>query len=58
MYGWPIVIFSQHTKTVIRRTAAGVVSTAVAAGTFVAGVEVGTRRARRSGGALRRLGVG
>ncbi len=58
MYGWPIVIFSQRTKTVIRRTAAGVVSTAVAAGTFVAGVEVGTRRARRAGGALRRLGVG
>lgn len=56
-YGWPIVIFSQRTKTVIRRTAAGVVSTALAAGTFVAGMELGTRRARR-GGLVRRLGAG
>jgi HAD superfamily hydrolase (TIGR01490 family) len=59
MHGWPVVIFSQRTKTVIRRTAAGVASTALAAGTFVAGVEVGTRRARRaSGGLLNRLGAG
>jgi HAD superfamily hydrolase (TIGR01490 family) len=57
-HGWPIVIFSQRTKTVIRRTAAGVASTALAAGTFVAGVEVGTRRARRSTGLIRRLGMG
>jgi HAD superfamily hydrolase (TIGR01490 family) len=58
-HGWPIVIFSQRTKTVIRRTVAGVASTALAAGGFAAGLEVGTRRARRSGGgALSRLGVG
>ena len=49
MHGWPVVIFSERTKTVIRRTVAGVASTALAAGTFVAGVEVGTRRARRTG---------
>jgi HAD superfamily hydrolase (TIGR01490 family) len=46
-HGWPIVIFSARTKTVIRRTAAGAASTALAAGTFIAGVELGTRRARR-----------
>jgi phosphoserine phosphatase len=56
-HGWPVVIFSQRTKTVIRRTVAGVASTALAAGTFVAGVEVGTRRARRSG-VFNRLGAG
>jgi HAD superfamily hydrolase (TIGR01490 family) len=46
-HGWPVVIFSQRTKTVIRRTAAGVASVGLAAGTFAAGLEVGTRRARR-----------
>ncbi|MEO6570748.1 MAG: HAD-IB family hydrolase [Ilumatobacteraceae bacterium] len=45
-HGWPVVIFSQRTKTVIRRTAAGVASVSLAAGTFAAGLEVGTRRAR------------
>jgi phosphoserine phosphatase len=41
---WPVVVFSERTKTVIRRTIAGTVSTAVAAGTFVAGLELGSRR--------------
>jgi HAD superfamily hydrolase (TIGR01490 family) len=45
-HGWPIVIFSERTKTVIRRTIAGAASTALAAGTFVAGVEFGSRRRR------------
>ena len=46
-HGWPVVIFSQRTKTVIRRTVAGVASTGLAIGTFAAGLELGTRRARR-----------
>lgn len=57
-HGWPVVIFSQRTKTVIRRTAAGVASTALAAGTFVAGLEVGTRRAARHAPGRFRLGAG
>jgi HAD superfamily hydrolase (TIGR01490 family) len=44
---WPVVIFSQRTKTVIRRSAVGVASTAMAIGTFAAGLEMGTRRTRR-----------
>ena len=47
IHGWPIVIFSQRTKTVIRRTMAGVASAGLAAGTFAAGIELGTRRSRR-----------
>ncbi|MDJ0768836.1 MAG: HAD-IB family hydrolase [Ilumatobacter sp.] len=47
LHAWPVVIFSQRTKTVIRRTVAGVASAGLAAGTFAAGIEVGTRRARR-----------
>jgi HAD superfamily hydrolase (TIGR01490 family) len=46
--GWPVVVFSERTKTVIRRSVAGAASTAFAAGTFVAGVELGMRRSRRS----------
>lgn len=46
-HGWPVVIFSQRTKTVIRRTAAGVASAAIAGATFAAGIELGTRRAAR-----------
>ena len=46
-HGWPIVIFSRRTKTVIRRTMAGVASAGLAAGTFAAGLELGTRRSRR-----------
>ena len=41
---WPVVVFSERTKTVIRRMMAGTLSTALAAGTFVAGLEVGSRR--------------
>jgi HAD superfamily hydrolase (TIGR01490 family) len=48
MNGWPVVVFSERTKTVIRRTAAGAVSTAIAAGTFLAGLEIGSRRAGRT----------
>jgi HAD superfamily hydrolase (TIGR01490 family) len=47
-HGWPVVIFSERTKTVIRRTATGVASAAVATGTFLAGLELGTRRSHRS----------
>lgn len=43
-HGWPIVIFSQRTKTVIRRTAAGLATTGVAVGGFAAGLELGKRR--------------
>ena len=46
--GWPVVIFSQRTKTVIRRTMAGLASAGLAAGTFAAGLELGSRRARRT----------
>lgn len=44
LHGWPIVIFSQRTKTVIRRSAAGLAATGVAAGGFAAGLEFGKRR--------------
>jgi hypothetical protein len=46
-HGWPIVIFSQRTKRVIRRTMTGLATTGVAAGTFALGMELGTRRASR-----------
>jgi HAD superfamily hydrolase (TIGR01490 family) len=42
-HGWPIVIFSQRTKAVIRRTVSAAGTVAVAGGGFVAG----TRYARR-----------
>lgn len=45
--GWPIVHFRQRTKTVIRRTMVGVGTASVAAATFAAGLELGTRRAGR-----------
>jgi hypothetical protein len=50
-HGWPIVHFSQRTKTVIRRTAAGVATTAISGAAFVAGTKVGATRAgaKRSG---------
>ena len=44
--GWPVVHFSQRSKTVIRRTAAGVATTAVASASFVAGAKLGARRTR------------
>jgi phosphoserine phosphatase len=45
--GWPIVHFSQRTKQVIRRTAAGVATTAIGGAAFVAGARVGARRRSR-----------
>ena len=42
-HGWPIVHFSQRTKQVIRRTAAGVATTAIGGAAFVAGTRVGAR---------------
>ena len=47
-HGWAIVIFSHLTKSVIRRTAAGVVATGVAAGSFDAGIDLGRRTATPS----------
>jgi HAD superfamily hydrolase (TIGR01490 family) len=46
-HAWPVVTFSQQTKTVIRRSFVGVASTAMAVGTFAAGLELGGRRKRR-----------
>lgn len=48
LHGWPVVIFSQRTKTVIRRTATGIATAGLAAGTFAAGIEVGVRRGARA----------
>jgi HAD superfamily hydrolase (TIGR01490 family) len=45
-HGWPIVHFSQRSKQVIRRTVAGVATTAVAAASFTAGTKVGSQRKR------------
>jgi HAD superfamily hydrolase (TIGR01490 family) len=44
--GWPVVHFSQRSKTVIRRTAAGVGTTAIAGISFAAGTKFGLRRPR------------
>lgn len=44
--GWPVVHFSQRSKQVIRRTVAGVGTTAVAGAGFVVGTKVGARRQR------------
>jgi HAD superfamily hydrolase (TIGR01490 family) len=41
--GWPIVHFSQRTKAVIRRVAAGVGATAIGAAGFAGGVKYATR---------------
>ncbi len=43
--GWPIVIFSQRTKSVIRRT----LSTAATVGIGLGGFALGTQANRRSG---------
>jgi hypothetical protein len=42
-HGWPIVHFSQRTKQVIRRTAAGVATTAISGAAFIAGTRVGAK---------------
>jgi len=44
--GWPIVVFSRRTKSVIRRTTAGVGAATLTAGGFVAGFRV-ARHAKR-----------
>jgi len=44
-HGWPIVIFSQQTKSVIRRTAASVGTIGIAGASFAAGTAVGRSRA-------------
>jgi HAD superfamily hydrolase (TIGR01490 family) len=41
--GWPIVHFSQRTKAVIRRVAAGVGATAIGAAGFAGGIKYATR---------------
>jgi phosphoserine phosphatase len=41
--GWPIVHFSQRTKAVIRRVAAGVGATAIGAAGFAGGMKYATR---------------
>jgi HAD superfamily hydrolase (TIGR01490 family) len=43
-YGWPIVHFSQRTKSVIRRTVAGAAASGIAAGSFAAGTLYAKRR--------------
>jgi HAD superfamily hydrolase (TIGR01490 family) len=42
-HGWPIVIFSEHSKSVARRTAAMVGTVAIAGVSFVAGAQLGRR---------------
>jgi HAD superfamily hydrolase (TIGR01490 family) len=42
--GWPIVIFSQRTKSVIRRTLSGVGAVGIGVGGFVLGTQVDRRR--------------
>ena len=44
-HGWPIVIFSQRTKSVIRRTAASVATVGIACASFAAGTALGRSRA-------------
>ena len=41
--GWPIVIFSQRTKAVVRRTSQAVGATSLAAGSFLAGIKYAAR---------------
>lgn len=47
--GWPVVIFSQRTKSMLRRSLSGVVATGIGVAGFAAGRTVGrpTRRFRR-----------
>jgi HAD superfamily hydrolase (TIGR01490 family) len=44
--GWPIVVFSQRTKTVVRRTGAGLGATALAATSFASGWRLAATRRR------------
>jgi HAD superfamily hydrolase (TIGR01490 family) len=43
-HGWPIVIFSQRTKAVVRRTTKAIGATSLAAGSFAAGIRWATTR--------------
>jgi phosphoserine phosphatase len=48
-HGWPIVIFSQRTKSVIRRTMASAATVGIAGASFAAGTAVaGSRNSSRS----------
>ncbi len=51
--GWPVVVFSQRTKSVIRRTASTVGATAIAGASFAAGTRYATRK--QAGGVVRAL---
>jgi phosphoserine phosphatase len=42
-HGWPVVHFSQRTKSVIRRVAGGVAATAIGAAGFIGGVKYADR---------------
>jgi phosphoserine phosphatase len=55
-HGWPIVIFSQQTKSVVRRTAASVGTIGIAGLSFAAGVAVAGSHSNKRGrsGLLRR----
>ena len=54
-HGWPIVIFSQQTKSVVRRTAASIGTIGIAGVSFAAGVAVaGSRGSSRGRGGRRR----
>lgn len=44
--GWPIVQFRQRTKSVVRRTMAGLATAAVAGISFALGTRIGARRSR------------
>lgn len=46
--GWPIVIFSQRTKSVIRRTLSGVATAGIGVGGFVIGTQVGRNQRSRA----------
>jgi hypothetical protein len=42
--GWPIVIFSQRTKTVAKRTSTAIGALGLAGAAFAAGIRFGQRR--------------
>ena len=52
-HGWPIVIFSQQTKSVIRRTVTSVGAIGIAGASFAAGIAAASGRGRRKRGFLR-----
>ncbi len=53
--GWPIVIFSEQTKSVVRRTITSIGAVGIAGASFAAGAAVtSSRSGRRSSGFLRR----